>query len=162
MQEENEEISKIILGIKIETVQDFIKLILNSGFLALTKATKEAIEVNQYSINLAFAMAKEILPVGKDLEEGMKKVEERLARNPNDIEARTQLTILMIRHIARALLIKNALIYFKLTKSDILDLENYLNKNLEPLPKREKKPEDKEEAEDIELDSEADTEHIMG
>jgi hypothetical protein len=153
-----EEISKLILGTKIETVQDLIELILNSGFLALTQATREAIEVNQYAINLAFAMSKEIVPVGKDLEEEMKKLEERLARNPNDIEARTQLTILMIRHIARALMIKNALIYFKITKEDIMEIENYLNKNLEPLPKRERKTEDKEETED----KLPDTEPIMG
>jgi len=153
-----EEISKLILGIRIETVQDFIKLVLNAGFLALTKATREAIEVNQYAINIAFAMAKELLPVGKDLEEEMKKLEERLARNPNDIEARTELTKLMLRHITRALLTKNALIYFKLTKEDIMEIENYLNKNLEPLPKREKKGEDKEEAEEISPD----TEPIMG
>jgi hypothetical protein len=148
-----EEISKLILGIRIETVQDFIKLILNSGFLALTKATREAIEVNQYAINIAFAMAKEILPVGKDLEEEMQKLEERLARNPNDVEARMRLTILMIRHITRALLTKNALIYFKVTKEDIMEIENYLNKRLEPLPKLEKEAEDKEEVEDKELDT---------
>jgi len=153
-----EEISKLILGIRIETVQDFIKLILNSGFLALTQATREAIEVNQYSTSLAYSMAKELLPVAKDLEEEMKKLEERLARNPNDIEARTELTKLMLRHITRALLTRNALIYFKLTKEDIMEIENYLNKHLEPLPKRESKTEDKEEAED----NLPDTDLIMG
>lgn len=158
MPEENEEIVKLILQPRMETVQDFIKLILNSGFLALTKATKEAIEVNQYAISLAYSMAKELLPVGKDLEEEMKKLEERLARNPNDIEARTELTKLMLRHITRALLTKNALIYFKITKEDIMEIENYLNKHLEPLPKRERKTEDKEETED----NLPDTEPIMG
>jgi len=147
-----EEISKLILGIRIETVQDFIKLILNSGFLALTQATREAIEVNQYAINLGYSMAKELLPVGKDLEEEMQKVEERLARNPNDIEAKTELTKLMLRHITRALLTKNALIYFKLTKEDIMEIENYLNKHLEPLS--EDKKENKE--------NNPDTEPIMG
>jgi hypothetical protein len=161
MTEENE-IVKLILQPRMETVQDFIKLILNSGFIALTKATREAIEVNQYSISLAYSMAKELLPVGKDLEEEMKKLEERLARNPNDIEAKTELTKLMLRHITRALLTKNALIYFKLTKEDMMEIENYLNKNLESLPKREKKTEDKEENKDIEPDAEVDTEPIMG
>jgi len=142
MPEENEELLKLILQPRMETVQDFIRLILNSGFLALTKATREAIEVNQYAISLAYSMAKELLPVGKDLEEEMKKLEEKLAKNPNDIEAKTELTKLMLRHITRALLTKNALIYFKLTKEDIIQIENYLNKHLEPLP--EVKKEDKE------------------
>ncbi len=155
---EEEDITKLILGIRIETVQDFIKLILNSGFLALTKATREAIEVNQYAISLAYSMAKELLPVGKDLEEEMKIYEERLARNPNDMEAKTELAKLMLRHITRALLTKNALIYFKLTKEDIRKIDNYLNKRLEPLPELEKETEDKEETEE-ELPN---TEPIMG
>jgi hypothetical protein len=155
MSEENEEI-KLILQPRMETVQDFIKLILNSGFLALTKATREAIEVNQYAINLAYSMAKELLPLDKDLEEEMKKLEERLTRNPNDMEAKTELTKLMLRHITRTLLTKNALIYFKLSKEDIRKIDNYLSKHLEPLP--EKETEDKEETEE----TLAVTEPIMG
>jgi tyrosyl-tRNA synthetase len=147
-----EDITKLILGIRIETVQDFIRLFLQAGAIALTKATREAIEVNQYAISLAYSMAKELLPVGKDLEEEMKKLEERLARNPNDIEAKAELTKLMLRHITRAFLIKNALIYFKLTKEDIRKIDNYLNKHLEPLP------EEKEETEQILPDNEP----IMG
>jgi hypothetical protein len=156
MLEENEEIVKLMLQPRMETVQDFIRLILNAGFLALTKATREAIEVNQYAISLAYSMAKELLPVDKDLEEEMKIYEERLARNPNDMEARIKLTQLMLRHITRVLLIKNALIYFKLTKEDIEKTDNYLNKQLEPLPEEE--TEDEEETEEILPD----TEPIMG
>jgi hypothetical protein len=158
MTEENEEIRKIILGMKIETAQDFARLIVYSGSFALAQATREAVEVHQYTINLAFAISKEILPVSKDLEEEMKKLEERLARNPNDMEARTRLTMLMIRHIARAFMIKNALIYFKITKEDILEVENYLNKHLEPMPKIERKTEDREKTED----NLHDTDLIMG
>jgi tyrosyl-tRNA synthetase len=155
---EEEDITKLILGIRIETIQDFIRLFLQAGAIALTKATREAIEVNQYAINLAYSMAKELLPVGKDLEEEMKKLEERLAKNPNDIEAKTELTKLMLRHITRAFLIKNALIYFKLTKEDIMKVDNYLKKYLEPLPELEKETKDKEETEE----TLPDTEPIMG
>jgi len=154
---EEEDVTKLILGIRIETVQDFIRLFLQAGAMALTKATKEAIEVNQYAISLAYSMAKELLPVDKDLEEEMKIYEERLARNPNDIVAKTELTKSMLRHITRALLTKNALIYFKLTKEDIRKIDSYLNKHLEPLPELEK-AEDKEETEEILPD----TEPIMG
>gem|GEM_PF-6479786 len=95
-------------------------LYLRAGAFALTQATREAIEVNRYAINLAYRIAKTIIKPTKDKEERLAKAFEE-----KDLE---EASLIMLEHIADAVKIERALVRLTLREKDVEEVYNYLIK----------------------------------
>jgi len=106
--------------VDLRSLSDIMVLYLRAGAFALTQATKEAIEVNRYAINLAYRIAKTIIRPSKDKEERLMKAFEE-----KDLE---EASLIMLEHIADAIKIEKALIKLTLREKDVEEVYNYLIK----------------------------------
>jgi len=106
--------------VDLKSLGDMMLLYLRAGAFALTQATREAIEVNRYAINLAYRIAKTIIKPTKDKEERLAKAFEE-----KDLE---EASLIMLEHIADAVKIERALVRLTLREKDVEEVYNYLIK----------------------------------